>query len=93
LLEGYGLPIAESLASGTPVITSNHGSMAEIGSGGGVTLVDPRNGVELASAMTNLLIDKELRERLAGEARARSFPTWAQYAEFLWTDLVGPTSD
>ena len=30
LLEGFGLPVAESLATGTPVITSRHGSMAEI---------------------------------------------------------------
>jgi glycosyltransferase involved in cell wall biosynthesis len=89
LLEGYGLPIAESLASGTPVITSNHGSMAEVGKAGGVVLVDPRDSVKLASAMTSLLVDKELRDRLTGEARARVFPTWDQYSDSLWADLVG----
>ena len=41
LLEGYGLPIAESLLSGTPVITSNFGSMAEVAEKGGCLLVDP----------------------------------------------------
>ena len=35
LLEGYGLPVAESLSCGTPVITSDYGSMAEIAAGGG----------------------------------------------------------
>ena len=41
LAEGFGLPVAESLASGTPVVTSNFGSMAEIGQAGGALLVDP----------------------------------------------------
>jgi glycosyltransferase involved in cell wall biosynthesis len=89
LLEGYGLPIAESLASGTPVITSNHGSMAEIAEGGGALVVDPRDSAELAKAMTSLLTDKGLRNRLADEARARVFPTWDQYSESLWLDLIG----
>jgi glycosyltransferase involved in cell wall biosynthesis len=89
LLEGYGLPVAESLASGTPVISSNHGSMAEIGRGGGAVLVDPRDSAALASAMTSLLVDNDLRNRLAGEARARVFPTWDQYSDSLWADLVG----
>ena len=89
LLEGYGLPIAESLASGTPVITSNHGSMAEIGRKGGAILVDPRDSVELASAMTSLLVDTELRNRMASQARARVFPTWDKYADSVWIELVG----
>ena len=41
LIEGYGLPIVESMASGTPVITTNYGSMAEVAVGGGALLVDP----------------------------------------------------
>ena len=41
LLEGFGLPVAESLASGTPTITSRHGSTAEIAAEGGCLLVDP----------------------------------------------------
>ena len=40
LLEGFGLPIAESLACGTPVITSDYGSMAEVAERGGCVLVD-----------------------------------------------------
>ena len=35
LNEGFGLPVAESLAAGTPVVTSDYGSMAEIGALGG----------------------------------------------------------
>ena len=88
LLEGYGLPIAESLVSGTPVITSNHGSMAEIGRGGGAVLVDPRDSAALAVAMTTLLTDAEARATLAREASARVFPKWHEYADSLWSDLV-----
>jgi glycosyltransferase involved in cell wall biosynthesis len=92
LLEGYGLPIAESLASGTPVITSNYGSMAEIGHGGGAVLVDPRDSVALASAMSSLLDDNELWNRLVSEARSRVFPTWDEYSESVWIDLIGSTT-
>jgi FkbM family methyltransferase len=63
LLEGYGLPIAESLASGTPVITSSYGSMAEVAEQGGCLLVDPRDVNELERAMALLLDDDEVLGR------------------------------
>jgi len=47
--EGYGLPVAEAMACGLPVITSNNSSLQEIG-GNAVMLVDPRNIEELAAA-------------------------------------------
>ena len=90
LLEGYGLPIAESLASGTPVVTSAHGSMAEIAAGGGALLIDPRDVSETVAAMKSLLADDELCDRLAAEARARVWPTWDDYARAVWQDLVEP---
>ena len=42
LNEGFGLPVGESIAAGTPAITSNFGSMREIAEGGGALMVDPR---------------------------------------------------
>lgn len=93
LLEGYGLPIAESLASGTPVVTSAHGSMAEIAVGGGALMIDPRNISETVAAMKSLLTDDELCDRLAAEARARVWPTWDDYARSVWHDLVESTND
>jgi glycosyltransferase involved in cell wall biosynthesis len=89
LIEGFGLPVAESLAVGTPVITSAHGSMAEIASGGGALLVDPRNVDELEEQMRRLLTDDELLERLEREARSRDFGSWDRYAEDVWSFLVG----
>ncbi len=84
LLEGYGLPIAESLASGTPVITSNYGSMAEVAEKGGCLLVDPRNVDELEHAMAELLDDDDALNRLRAEARGVDTGTWEGYASQLW---------
>jgi glycosyltransferase involved in cell wall biosynthesis len=89
LLEGYGLPIAESLVSGTPVITSDHGSMAEVGGPGGSVLVNPRDPAQLSAAMTMLLTDDVWRAELVSEALTRVFPTWDGYSDALWADLVG----
>src|SRR5690606_21981332 len=62
--EGFGLPVAESLAAGTPAVTSGFGSMAEIAEDGGCLLIDPRNDASLAQGMRTLLTDDSLRDRL-----------------------------
>ena len=88
LLEGFGLPVAESLAVGTPAITSDHGSMAEIANRGGCLVVDPRDIGSVATAMQRLLRDDELLERLRDEAAARPRRTWREYADEVWGFLV-----
>lgn len=88
LVEGYGLPIVESIASGTPVITTNYGSMAEVALDGGALLVDPHDSDMLAAEMRRLLIDDEELERLRAEAAERRFPTWDEYADSVWRFLV-----
>lgn len=82
--EGFGLPVAEALLSGTPVITSGFGSMAEIAEGGGCLLIDPHSHTELASAMRRLLTDDAELDELRRQAEARDFPRWDDYAEQLW---------
>jgi glycosyltransferase involved in cell wall biosynthesis len=89
LIEGYGLPIAESLASGTPVITSNYGSMAEIGEKGGCLLVDPRSVDELERAMSLLLEDDDALSKLRDEALSVDTGTWERYANDLWSFFTG----
>lgn len=85
LHEGFGLPVAESLALGTPVITSQYGSMKEIiDAGGGGILVDPRDDASITEALQLLLTDRALLARLAEEAKARSVRTWDAYAVDLW---------
>ncbi len=88
LHEGYGLPVAESLACGTPAITTDYGSTREIAQPGGALLVDPRDDKALADAMRNLLEDDDLCARLRREAVDRPPRTWDDYARELWAGLV-----
>nr|MCW2729124.1 glycosyltransferase [Aeromicrobium sp.] len=89
LHEGYGLPVAEALAAGTPVITSNFGSQAEIGESGGCLLIDPRNDDDIAAGIRTLLTDPSELARLRAEAAALDARTWDAYASDLW-DFVAP---
>lgn len=61
--EGFGLPILEAQACGTPVITSNISSTVEI-SGDSALLVDPYNVDEITNAITQILKDRNLRNDL-----------------------------
>jgi glycosyltransferase involved in cell wall biosynthesis len=88
LNEGFGLPVAESLASGTPVITSGYGSMLEIAETGGALLVDPRDDQDITDALRRMLTDDELHAHLTEQARATPVRTWDDYAERLWAYLV-----
>jgi glycosyltransferase involved in cell wall biosynthesis len=88
LHEGFGLPVAESLASGTPVITSNFGSMRELARHGGALLIDPRHDQQLTDALRQLLVDQPLRDRLAAEAAHLPPRTWDDYAASSWAYLV-----
>jgi glycosyltransferase involved in cell wall biosynthesis len=88
LHEGYGLPIAEALACGTPVITANFGSQREIAERGGCLMVDPRDDTELTRAMRLLLTDPDRLAALRAEIPGRPSRSWDQYATSLWSFLV-----
>lgn len=87
LHEGYGLPAAESLSLGTPVIATNYGSTREIGAAGGAVLIDPRDDEALVDAMRRLLTDDEQLAALRDEIEMRPVRTWQQYADELWDAL------
>lgn len=89
LHEGYGLPIAEALSVGTPVLTTAYGSQAEVAADGGCLLVDPRDDDQVTDGLRRLVTDGALRERLKGEARNRPERTWDDYAADLWDFLTG----
>jgi glycosyltransferase involved in cell wall biosynthesis len=74
LAEGFGLPIIEAFAFGTPVITSDRDPMREV-SGGAALLVDPVEVGAIAEAMVSVLDAPELASRLvfAGTARYEDF--------------------
>lgn len=88
LNEGYGLPVVESLRRGTPVITSDFGSMREIATHGGTLFVDPRDDDSIADAMRLLLTDESVRTGLAGEAAALPLRSWDDYADDVWAAVV-----
>jgi glycosyltransferase involved in cell wall biosynthesis len=88
LQEGFGLPVAEALATGTPVITTGYGSTAEIARGGGCLLVDPRAESDIADAIARVVGDAALHARLAAEARARRDTSWEEYADALWAEAT-----
>jgi glycosyltransferase involved in cell wall biosynthesis len=62
--EGYGFPVLEAMASGTPVITSNSSSLREIGLGAAL-LIDPGDVEELTHAMHMLIEDSTLHAELS----------------------------
>jgi glycosyltransferase involved in cell wall biosynthesis len=78
--EGYGLPIAESLWLGKPCLCANFGAMAEIAAGGGCVAVNTRSVDEMKEALASLILDGDLRRRLAHEAIGRHARLWRDYA-------------
>ncbi|MFN8560615.1 MAG: glycosyltransferase family 1 protein [Anaerolineae bacterium] len=83
LYEGFGIPVLESMACGTPVVTSNVSSLPEVAGDAALT-VDPTSLDEIIAALQRLIDDEGLRADLAGRgvARAREF-TWERSVQQL----------
>ncbi len=78
--EGFGLPLLEAFAAGTPVVASNAGAIPEV-AGDAALLSAPEDAQALADNLLRLLTDDQLRERqvAAGRARAALY-TWSASA-------------
>ena len=80
LLEGFGLPIIESLWFGRPCVCANFGVMAETAAGGGCLTADVRDPAALAEAILVLADSPPSRHELALAATRRHLKTWDEYA-------------
>jgi len=76
LYEGFGLPVLEAMACGTPVACSNTSSLPEV-AGGATSLFDPANTDEMATVIWQALSDTTLRRNLSVHGRE-------QVARFSW---------
>ena len=85
LAEGFGLPIIEAFAVGTPVIASNSTSIPEV-AGSAAILVSPTDVWAFSKGLAALLSEKTLREEMIYDGRQRA-------EEFAWETAVSRTID
>ena len=90
LIEGFGLPVLESLRYGKPCVCSGRGALGEAARGGGCLALDAVDATSLASALRGLLQDSGALGALSAAAARRKFKSWSDYAgEFsAWMQTV-----
>jgi glycosyltransferase involved in cell wall biosynthesis len=76
LYEGFGLPVLEAMACGTPVVTANTTAIPEV-AGDAALLVDPTSAEQIANSIEKIVNDNSLRLCLRNKGLARA-------AQFSW---------
>jgi glycosyltransferase involved in cell wall biosynthesis len=88
LVEGFGLPIMESLWMGRPCLTHDGGVMRELAADGGCVTANMTDTDAIARALERMATDRGLLARLRQEARARTIKTWQDYANDVAGQLL-----
>lgn len=97
--EGFGFVFLEAMSYGRPVIAGTRDAAPEVlGNGEAGLLVDPDDVNQIAAAVTQIMLDSELRERLGAAGRARAdkmfgFPLFKQRLEAHLTELDRGAAD
>lgn len=80
LWEGFGIPVVESMACGTPVIVSNVSSLPEVAGDAGI-MIDPQSETQIEQAIRLLVSDNKIHDRLSKKAleQAKKF-SWLKMA-------------
>ena len=80
LYEGFGFPVAQAMAAGVPVVTSNTSCLPEV-AGAGALFVDPKSAAELTAAIEKLLDSESLRASVGEQGRA-------QASQYRWSECA-----
>ena len=88
IYEGWGMPIAESLWNGTPVLTSDFGAMKEVASQGGCLLVDSTKEQDIYNALDILIKNPNEINKLKEEIKKCIFPNWSTYSNKLLNECL-----